>query len=83
MKTYIKRFEDNTAYVVHARSRDAAMMVIDSIGDPTDYANGKSTLTEIKEKPWMIEILPKQTLCNMDEYLPKFLEDWRETEEEA
>jgi hypothetical protein len=81
MKTFVKTFDDNTAYVVHARSRDAAMLVIDSIGDPTDYANGKSSLTEIKETPWMIEILPKQTLCNMDEYLPKFLEDFGQEEE--
>ena len=82
MKTYIKKFRDNTAYLVNARSELDAMMMIDAVGDPTDYPNSPSSITEIKDVPWMIEILPNQTLSH-DEYLPDELEPvWPEEDEE-
>jgi hypothetical protein len=74
MRTYVKKFPDNTAYVVNAKSKHEAMLIIDSVGDPTDNANAPSSIIEIKNVPWMIEILPDQTLSHYDEYLPIELE---------
>lgn len=74
MKTFIKRFPDNTAYIVNARSENEAYLIIDSIGDPTDYGNSETSLIEIDDAPWMIEILPDQS-GSYNEYLPAELED--------
>jgi hypothetical protein len=69
---YLKTFEDNTAYLVNASSEDEARTMIDCVGDPTDYPNSKNTMVELENIPWMIEVLPKQTLSE-DEWLPAAL----------
>ena len=69
---YLKTFADNTAYLVNASCEAEARTMIDCVGDPTDYPNSKNTMVALEDMPWIIEVLPKQTLSE-DEWLPAAL----------